>query len=132
MQASLVSECFCCWVRGECRYRSKRSKARVPIGRGGGGGCGFGGFAAASNLAAGSTGAEPDPGIAWGRCSNATLKRYPTLRFTGAQCGYLSVPLDYSDPAGPRIRPAVSRIRHTGRDYKGVVIVNPGGPGVPG
>jgi pimeloyl-ACP methyl ester carboxylesterase len=42
------------------------------------------------------------------------------------------VPLNYSDPTGAHIRLAVSRIRHTARDYQGVVLVNPGGPGVPG
>ena len=81
---------------------------------------------AASNLAAGSTGPQPGAEIAWGRCSDSTLRQ------AHAQCGYLSVPLDYSDPAGPRIRLAVSRIKHTARDYQGVVLVNPGGPGGPG
>jgi pimeloyl-ACP methyl ester carboxylesterase len=80
----------------------------------------------ASNLAAGSPRAKPAAGIAWNRCSSAAL------RDAKAQCGYVTVPLDYSDPMGPRIHLAVSRIRHTGRHYQGVVLVNPGGPGVPG
>jgi pimeloyl-ACP methyl ester carboxylesterase len=80
----------------------------------------------ASNLAAGSPRAKPAAGIAWGRCASAAL------RYAKAQCGYVSVPLDYSNPTGPRIRLAVSRIRHTVRHYQGVVLVNPGGPGAPG
>ena len=81
---------------------------------------------AASDLAAGSTSVHPGAGIAWGRCADATLRQ------ERAQCGYVSVPLDYSDPAGPRVRLAVSRIQHSARDYQGLVLVNPGGPGVPG
>jgi pimeloyl-ACP methyl ester carboxylesterase len=80
----------------------------------------------ASNLATGSAGAKPGVGIVWGRCPNAAL------RHARAQCGYVSVPLDYGDPTGRRIRLAVSRIRHTSRHYQGVVLVNPGGPGAPG
>ena len=79
-----------------------------------------------SNLAAGSTSPGAASGVAWGRCSD------PLLRQDGAQCGYVSVPLNYSDPTGAGVRIAVSRIRHTGRDYQGVVLVNPGGPGEPG
>jgi pimeloyl-ACP methyl ester carboxylesterase len=79
-----------------------------------------------SNLAAGRTGQGVPSGVAWGRCSD------PLLRQDGAQCGYVSVPLSYSDPTAARVRIAVSRIRHTGRDYQGVVLVNPGGPGEPG
>jgi pimeloyl-ACP methyl ester carboxylesterase len=64
-------------------------------------------------------------GIAWGPCSD------PLLVKAHAQCGYLSVPLSYSDPRGPQIKIAVSRIRHTSdrHDYQGVIVTNPGGPG---
>jgi len=43
----------------------------------------------------------------------------------------VSVPLSYSDPAGPQIKIAVSRIEHTSsaKHYQGVIITNPGGPG---
>jgi pimeloyl-ACP methyl ester carboxylesterase len=63
--------------------------------------------------------------INWGRCSEADL------RAAGAKCGYLSVPLSYSDPTGPQIQLAVSRILHTSsaKNYQGVLITNPGGPG---
>lgn len=46
-----------------------------------------------------------------------------------AQCGYLSVPLNYSRPHGRRIQIAVSRIRHTSKEYQGIILTNPGGPG---
>ncbi len=63
--------------------------------------------------------------IDWGPCSEADLQA------AGAQCGYVSVPLSYSDPTGPQIQLAVSRIEHTSSpaDYQGVIITNPGGPG---
>jgi hypothetical protein len=61
--------------------------------------------------------------IAWGACSDPNLKAF------NAQCGYLSVPLDYNDPNGPQIQLAVSRIQHTSSNYQGVILQNPGGPG---
>jgi pimeloyl-ACP methyl ester carboxylesterase len=39
------------------------------------------------------------------------------------------VPLDYSNPNGPQIQLAVSRIQHTSSNYQGVILTNPGGPG---
>jgi len=69
--------------------------------------------------------ASASAGISWGQCSESDLQA------AGAQCGYLSVPLNYSDPDGPQIKLAVSRIEHTSslRDYQGVILTNPGGPG---
>ncbi len=63
--------------------------------------------------------------VTWGACSNATLADF------GAECGLLSVPLDYSKPRGTKIQIAVSRLRHTVPDdeYQGIMLVNPGGPG---
>lgn len=63
------------------------------------------------------------PSIAWGPCSD------PNLQAFNAQCGLLSVPLDYSNPSGPKIQLAVSRIEHTSSNYQGVILTNPGGPG---
>jgi pimeloyl-ACP methyl ester carboxylesterase len=63
------------------------------------------------------------PSIAWGPCSD------PNLQAFNAQCGYLSVPLDYNNPSGPQIQLAVSRIQHTSSNYQGVILTNPGGPG---
>jgi len=46
-------------------------------------------------------------------------------------CAMLSVPLNYSDPNGPTIKIAVSRIKHTSSaaKYQGIILTNPGGPG---
>jgi len=65
------------------------------------------------------------PPIHWGACSDPTLVRY------GAQCGMVTVPLDYAHPHGTLIHLAVSRLRHTTPQsaYQGVMLVNPGGPG---
>jgi pimeloyl-ACP methyl ester carboxylesterase len=66
--------------------------------------------------------------IAWGPCTDATLKAQ------GAECGTVSVPMDHRAPGGAKVQLAVSRIKHTvpaGR-YQGVMLVNPGGPGGPG
>jgi pimeloyl-ACP methyl ester carboxylesterase len=66
--------------------------------------------------------------IAWGDCQSSGLKN------AGAQCGLLSVALDYAKPNGAKIKLAVSRIKHTVPDSQaqGVMLVNPGGPGASG
>src|SRR5262245_50901533 len=63
--------------------------------------------------------------VTWGGCGDETLAEF------GAECGFLSVPLDYSRPAGPTVKLALSRVRHTVPDdqYQGIMLVNPGGPG---
>jgi pimeloyl-ACP methyl ester carboxylesterase len=63
--------------------------------------------------------------ITWGTCDDLTLVAF------GAECGMLSVPLDYSKPRGTKIQLAVSRVVHTVPDdqYQGPMLVNPGGPG---
>ncbi|WP_308307618.1 alpha/beta fold hydrolase [Streptomyces sp. ISL-10] len=47
------------------------------------------------------------------------------------ECGSLDVPLDWADPDGKRIRIAVSRVPASGtpQQRRGVLLVNPGGPG---
>jgi pimeloyl-ACP methyl ester carboxylesterase len=50
---------------------------------------------------------------------------------TGAECGKLSVPVDYSKPDGDVARIAMIRIKATGNKV-GTLIVNPGGPGESG
>jgi pimeloyl-ACP methyl ester carboxylesterase len=64
--------------------------------------------------------------ITWAKCTDATLAARK------AECGMLSVPMDYAVPSGTKIQLAVSRIKHTTTDparYQGVMLVNPGGPG---
>ncbi|WP_408004645.1 alpha/beta fold hydrolase [Pseudonocardia lacus] len=67
---------------------------------------------------------QPAP-VAWAPCTSAGLAS------AGAECGFVEVPLDYADPAGTRIKLAVSRIKASvpADQYQGVMLVNPGGPG---
>lgn len=64
-------------------------------------------------------------GIDWGTCASVGLQE------EHAECGYLSVPLDYAHPAGTKIQLAVSRVLHKtdAAHYQGVMLTNPGGPG---
>ena len=94
-------------------------------------------LAAATTLALAVTGAaapgahaaeRAKPGyepLTWGACESATLKARK------AECGFLTVPLDYDHPGGETVQIAVSRIKHTvpAADYQGIMLVNPGGPG---
>ena len=63
--------------------------------------------------------------IHWGKCTD------PFLVQAHASCALLPVPLNYSDPSGPKIKIAVSRIKHTSsaKNYQGIILTNPGGPG---
>jgi pimeloyl-ACP methyl ester carboxylesterase len=74
----------------------------------------------------GAAGVVPKPAsVAWGPCTDPNLQQFH------AQCGFVSVPLDYSHPGGQKIKIAVSRIKHTaaGQNYQGAILTNPGGPG---
>ena len=63
-------------------------------------------------------------GIAWKACPGAMGAKF------GAQCGFLSVPLDYAKPKGTHIKLAVSVVRHKKTaKYQGIMLTNPGGPG---
>ncbi len=66
---------------------------------------------------------QPPP-VAWGPCANPRLAGK-------AECGFVTAPLDYAQPAGEKIKIAVSRVQHTVADAKaqGPMLVNPGGPG---
>ncbi|MFJ1543769.1 alpha/beta hydrolase [Streptomyces sp. NPDC088246] len=68
--------------------------------------------------------------LVWGPCS----PQQQELNEAGAQCAKVTVPLDYSDPGGPTIRIAVSRIKTDAKHGKrrGILLSNPGGPGGPG
>ena len=58
--------------------------------------------------------------IRWGKCAD------PVLRQAHASCALLAVPLDYRNPAGPKIKIAVNRIRHTSKNYQGVLVTAEG------
>lgn len=70
-----------------------------------------------------ATASAASPPLAWTPCTH-------TGHLDGQQCAKLSVPLDYADPAGPKVDLAVSRLpstRPTAR--RGALLVVPGGPG---
>lgn len=73
----------------------------------------------------------PRPGtpIQWAPCKSAASdqSRIPP----GAECGMLSVPVDYTKPDGDVAQIAMIRIKATGQKI-GSLIVNPGGPGESG
>jgi len=63
--------------------------------------------------------------IKWGKCG------IPGFDELGAECGYLTVPLNYKKPTSTKIKIAVSRIKAkvSADKYQGVMLTNPGGPG---
>jgi pimeloyl-ACP methyl ester carboxylesterase len=62
---------------------------------------------------------------AWGTCEPFVGD---TSRIPDAQCGTVSVPVDYTNPQGAQAQLAIIRTPATG-DRLGVLMVNPGGPG---
>ena len=44
-------------------------------------------------------------------------------------CATVKVPLDYSSPSGPKIDIGMKRIKAKGATRKGIILLNPGGPG---
>ncbi|WP_443050729.1 alpha/beta hydrolase [Streptomyces sp. H27-D2] len=61
----------------------------------------------------------------WQRCDAGSPASF--------QCATLQVPLDYSDPGGRTIDIAISRIKAgSAKERRGVLLLNPGGPGGPG
>ncbi|MEW1546076.1 alpha/beta hydrolase [Streptomyces tsukubensis] len=74
-------------------------------------------------------GARPSPAaapqsvpVSWQRCGADTPADF--------ECATVRVPLDYRNPAGKRIDVAVSRIRAADPEKRrGVLLINPGGPG---
>lgn len=62
----------------------------------------------------------------WGPCPE-------DVAAPGVQCTTLKVPLDYRNPGGPTIDIAVSKLASTKpAKRRGVMLMNPGGPGGPG
>jgi pimeloyl-ACP methyl ester carboxylesterase len=74
--------------------------------------------------------AAPRPGspVQWAKCVPASADaEIPP----GAECGLLSVPIDYSKPDGDVARIAMIRFKATGEKI-GSLVINPGGPGESG
>ncbi|MGH3312087.1 MAG: alpha/beta hydrolase [Streptomyces sp.] len=67
-------------------------------------------------------------GIDWKKCPAVEQLDAPV------QCGKVTVPVDYTEPGGRKIRLTVSRGRATGpaADRQGPLLYNPGGPGSSG
>ena len=68
----------------------------------------------------------PRPGtlVQWADCQPAHPDRMPA----GAECGLLTVPVDYAKPDGPFAHLALIRFPATGQKI-GSLVMNPGGPG---
>ena len=68
------------------------------------------------------------PAIAWHRCPASSA----AAMAGGFMCAAVAAPLDYRNPSGAKIKLAVVKHRATGPRRRGVIFVNPGGPGLPG
>jgi len=78
--------------------------------------------------AAAATATPATPGSA----SRTTVSWTPcTGDLEGLECGMVSVPLDYHQPRGKKIKLALTRKAHTvpADQYQGILLMNPGGPG---
>ncbi|MGH3995151.1 MAG: hypothetical protein ACRDSN_22135, partial [Pseudonocardiaceae bacterium] len=81
-------------------------------------------------LAAAAQGASAQSTLLdWGECPPPFFGE----NAPGLECANVSVPLDYQAPQGRRIDIAISRLRtSTPEKRRGVILLNPGGPGGPG
>ncbi len=77
--------------------------------------------------------AETGPGLVWQACqTGAGDDQGRALDEAGASCGSVRVPVDHRHPNGRTIDLAISRIPADPAQRRGVLMVNPGGPGGPG
>ncbi|MEJ8670342.1 alpha/beta hydrolase [Streptomyces sp. MS1.AVA.1] len=85
---------------------------------------------AASTSSAASAAANPlsqylEQKPAWHRCDREMPATF--------QCATIKVPLDYNRPSGKKLDLAISRLKtSTKQERRGVLLLNPGGPGGPG
>jgi len=78
-----------------------------------------------------TTAARPLSRLSWSPCWS--LVKDWRSDDTRSECTRVAVPLDHARPSGPTVDLLVSRIRATDPARRqGVVLINPGGPGVPG
>jgi pimeloyl-ACP methyl ester carboxylesterase len=85
-------------------------------------------FALRSGPAGATSASSAVPAIAWHRCPANSA----AAMAGGFLCATVQAPLDYRTPSGAKIKLAVVEHRATGPRRRGVIFVNPGGPGVPG
>ncbi|CAF3982423.1 unnamed protein product [Rotaria sp. Silwood1] len=78
-----------------------------------------------------STFTTDETAIDWKQCGDSGLEK---IDAEDVECGFLSVPLDYTRPKGSTIQIAISRIKHkvSADKFQGVILINPGGPGSSG
>ena len=71
--------------------------------------------------------------LEWGACDDFAVTEFQSgvLAEAPVECAWLTVPLDYDDPAGTRASVAVSRVVAQGEPI-GSLVFNPGGPGSTG
>jgi pimeloyl-ACP methyl ester carboxylesterase len=76
-------------------------------------------------------GAGPPRPVVWHACATGPDDEAgAVLDEAGAECGEIVVPLDYRRPSGRTVSVALARIRATDPDRRrGVLMLNPGGPG---
>ncbi|MFC0541399.1 alpha/beta hydrolase [Kutzneria chonburiensis] len=85
-------------------------------------------LAAVASLTVGGTG---QPGVTWHGCALGTDDAIgQELDSKGAQCADITVPMDYRQPNGRTMSVAISRIKAKDPAHRrGVLLMNPGGPG---
>ncbi|MFJ8629348.1 alpha/beta hydrolase [Streptomyces sp. NPDC093568] len=85
-------------------------------------------LAAAAALFPTATPARAAASLTFGSCPESVPSPPAPDR---VECGRLNVPLDRRHPSGPRIEIAVSRVPASGTpaERRGILLVNPGGPG---
>lgn len=77
-----------------------------------------------------ATEAAATPPITWGECPALPEGADRDPRLT---CATVQVPLDYRNPGGEQIEVAVSKLpAASSSDRRGVLLLNPGGPALPG
>ncbi|OHV45742.1 alpha/beta hydrolase [Pseudofrankia sp. BMG5.36] len=85
----------------------------------------------ASSTTWASAGSTRQPSVNWHGCHTGPADELgAALDAAGAQCAEVTVPVDYNHPHGRKISVAMARIKATdpGR-RRGILMLNPGGPG---
>ena len=81
------------------------------------------GTAGATPALAQQPGSRPQAQVQWGDCPADLVTTTPL------ECATVPVPLDYDDPGGEQIGIVISRLASTSPDRRGILLLNPGGPG---
>jgi pimeloyl-ACP methyl ester carboxylesterase len=79
-------------------------------------------------IATAGTGTEPSPALQWS--NDCGFGDRNPADYT---CGTLTVPVDYANPGGAKFQLAVSKLSSAAPGKRrGIMMMNPGGPGLPG